>query len=224
MRIDHLVVILVGLAAGTLGTAAAWQEASPFLNAGLDGAEELNALVDGSLATGLSSDTMRGYAEACLASVPRLDARFLDQDRAAALEAACSGRIGQLSDASPVNSYLWYARARLALDTGQWDELDRSLINGRASGPNEYWIASRRLVLALRARQNLGPEAVEQFNNDIRMLAQSAKGSRLLAAHYTLTPDLRPVFTDVIDTLGEDPKYMFLANVRHYVEQRGGRL
>jgi hypothetical protein len=167
---------------------------------------------------------MRAYAEACLDSVPRLDARFLAPARAASLEAACAGTVARLSDASPVNSYLWYARARLAYDAGDWIEVNRSLIHARASGPNEYWLASRRFVLAMRARASLTPEAHEQIDSDIGMLAHSAKGSRLLAAHYILTPDVRPMLTEVLDDLGEEPQFMFLANVRRYVEQRGGRL
>ncbi len=224
MRLDQLVIAVCGFACAAGGVWAASLEASPFLFTQGQGRGQLDALIDGSMSPGLSGDAMEAYAQACMTSFPRLEARFLPPEQKARLVEACVDRLDGMLEASPVNAFLWFARAQLAYDMADWNKLNHSLVQAQVSGPYEFWLASRRFGLARKADAHLEPVTLEHFDKDIVMLAQSTQGSRVLAQEYVAAPQFRPRVTALIEQLSEPVQGEFLENVRGYSDVRGTSL
>jgi len=216
-------LILAGLTA-TLGIWASMQEANQFLSAGQDGQAQLTDLLDGNLVPGLSADANKAYSSACLMVVPRLDARMLPPDQAELLRAACVDQVGALAKASPVNSFLWFASAKLASQAGDVADLNTSLQLSQASGPNEYWLAVQRVALAEQAFSDLVADTVDAQNQDLTLLATTTPGLRVLAARYVVAPDFRARVTAVLERLPPMNQKSFLENVQEFVKLRGGKL
>ena len=200
---------------------AAYAEVNPFLNAGLDGAGKLAALIDGRMAPGLSSDAREIYAAACLEVAPRLEARMLPAEPAARLREACPDRLEQIAAGSPVNAFLWFARARLALDAGDAEALNHGLVLSGGTAPNEYWLVARRFDLAERGAALLGEAAATQHRADMRVLAATGPGSRLLAARYVLSPAARDRIAAAVEQVPAQYQQWFLANVREFTPTGG---
>jgi hypothetical protein len=216
VRLGQLAVAAIGAVTVALASWAGVQEANPFLNARLDGGGQLVALTAGELVPGLSSQTQQIYAEACLAVTPRLDARLLPAVEGARLNDACLVRIGELARRSPVNSFLWSARARLAFDAQDAAALNESLVLSGATAANEYWLVARRFALAERATSLLDAAALQQNDADMAMLGQTGPGSRLLAARYVLSPASRARITAAVEALPATYQQWFLGSVREF--------
>jgi hypothetical protein len=213
-------LIVLSALAVLIGSWAATQEADQYVHANLDGAGRLNALLDGKLLPGLSSDATKVYAEICMAAVVRLDAKMQPPSGRQQLDTACLRQIEALAERSPVNSFLWFAQAQLAFQAHDFTALSDGLVQSVASGPNEYWIAARRFDLGERAFEHLLPKAVDAHEVNMAMLAGTAQGNRLLAARYVYVPEFRDRATAFMETQPANRQHIFLLNVEEFSKQR----
>lgn len=212
-------IVLSGLAV-LIGSWAATQEADQYVHANLDGAERLDALLDGKLLPGLSADATKVYAEICMATVVRLDAKMLPLSPRQQLDTVCLKQVEALAAQSPVDSFLWFAQAQLAFQAQDFTALSEGLVQSVASGPNESWIAARRFDLGERAFEHLLPQAVDAHEVNMATLADNAQGNRLLAARYVYVPEFRDRATAFMETQPANQQYIFLLNVEELSKQR----
>lgn len=89
-----------------------------------------------------------------------------------------------------------------------------TLERSQSLGPNEQWIAERRVALAEVHYDDLGAYARAGHLADLGLLAQSRRGIRSIAARYVANPAFRERVTDVVETLPIEIQRRFVSIVR----------
>jgi hypothetical protein len=112
----------------------------------------------------------------------------------------CTAAVDYALAAQPASPELWFARARLLAAQGILDEpLADSLRRSYELGPREGWIAAERLPFALRLREFLPAELVDDMGADLRLVLVSRQLSEPLIEAYIADPFLRESSWEVIE-------------------------
>ena len=94
------------------------------------------------------------------------------------------------------------------------EDFDLALRNSQLTGPNEQWIARYRVNLAETYFAQLSPAARKAEEADLRLLASSERGVKLIAQRYIADPDFRARITAVVETMPGERQAAFLRSVK----------
>jgi hypothetical protein len=114
----------------------------------------------------------------------------------------------------PSHSYGYYIEALARFALGEADMAVAALERSQAVGPNEQWLAERRVGVAETHYAALEAYAGTGHLADLALLAQSRRGIRSIAARYVANPDFRERVTAVVETLPDEIQQRFVAVVR----------
>jgi len=128
---------------------------------------------------------------------------------------ACLTLTGDILGESPSFALAHLVRA-LALKArgAARTEIGDAVRASHAAAPGLSWMAADRLLLMLPDLPGAAGDLKTRLDGDIALLAQSLAGQPLLARLYVEHEDLRPIFTDVIETLPADAQRRFVRAVR----------
>lgn len=118
--------------------------------------------------------------------------------------------------ASPTSSELWLIKARLSASSGNKDQdLFVSLRKSYRTGAREGWIASSRVVTALRIYDQLPAELKRWAYNDLRLVVTDEHLARPLATAYIDDAALRQTLSPLLQNIPLQDLGPFFAAVRN---------
>jgi hypothetical protein len=136
----------------------------------------------------------------------------------AADRGACLAAIDDALRAAPSSSELWLFRATvLARSSDFGDELLAALRNSYVTGAREGWIASGRVVLALRLWFFLPPDLQDRAREDLALVLANNLGAPL-ARSYVADPAMRRAAMPALQSLPSDLMDRFVWATRDAIE------
>jgi hypothetical protein len=134
------------------------------------------------------------------------------------LRRACLDIARNNISAAPASSNDWLIASSLAGQLGDADRSRAYLARSVATGPNEEWIAERRIRLAA-ADQPADPAITALLDQDLAMMLQSNRGIQQLAEIYVYDAAMRARIADVAETVPPFYQNRFLLSVRKISKQ-----
>lgn len=152
--------------------------------------------------------------EICDETMNRLSFQLAPTARQNAVANSCLETTSQALSETPSLSYAHFVASRAHFALGDQGAALAALERSQSLGPNEQWIAERRVALAEVHYGALGDYAQAGHLADLGLLAQSRRGIRSIAARYVANPDFRERVTGVVETLPVDVQRRFVSIVR----------
>jgi len=202
--------LLVSVASGY----GLWKELSPFLAKPIEQAVPPDAYRGEDFSLGLSSYSRTLVMKDCFRIV--LAYGDLDMIDAAARDIVrtCADRAGEIVADAPSNGFAWLTRAAASARLLKMEDFNLALRNSQLTAPNEQWIARYRVNLAETYFAQLSPAARKAEDADLRLLASSERGVKLIAQRYIASPDFRARITAVVETMPPERQMSFLRSVK----------
>lgn len=143
----------------------------------------------------------------------------IDVARFAEVTAACRTRMDAVLTLVPDWSYGWLVRAKVAERQADFAAMAEALTRSRDTAPAQYFLAAGRFLIAMRHQDALPASLGPVVDEDIRLLAQSASGTRLLARRYATDAAFRERVTGIVETLDPVRQRSFLSQVRKAAQE-----
>jgi len=196
-----------------------WRELSPFLAKPIEQAVTPDAYGGEDFALGLSSYSRTLVMKDCFRIV--LAYSDLDMIDAAArgIVQTCADRAGEIVAEAPSNGFAWLTRAAASARLLRMEDFNLALRNSQLTAPNEQWIARYRVNLAETYFAQLNPAARKAEDADLRLLASSERGVKLIAQRYIASPDFRARITAVVETMPPQRQISFLRSVKRAMDK-----
>jgi hypothetical protein len=133
---------------------------------------------------------------------------------------ACLAAIDDALRAAPSSSELWLFRATtLARSSDFGDALLAALRNSYTTGPREGWVASGRVVLALRLWFFLPPDLQDSARGDLALVLANNLAEPL-ARSYVADPAMRRAALPALQSLPSDLMDRFVWATRDAIQAR----
>lgn len=216
-------IALPALALVCLATPALIQEANPFLAGSGPMEVRVNGIIGGGRLLGWSSTAQNEFLRDCVTAMPSLNARILPPEQQAILQTRCRNGAEDIVAHSPINAFAWSAMAELARFAQDYGAMNLALVNSQAIGPNELWIAERRVDTAEAAYDALSEPALAANRADLAVVASSPVAVRSIALRYIVQPAFRERITAIVETLPPAVQNRFLNNIRNAAQGGAGR-
>ncbi len=126
-----------------------------------------------------------------LRSEKSLELRYMPDTSFNELVALCREVAENIAKASPNFSLAWALAADAAKHQLDWAAMNEFLFASQHSGPNEQWIARYRFQIANDVLASLTPETRKSYDQDMRLMILSNKGTPYMAQQYLLDPSFR---------------------------------
>jgi len=211
---NGLVLIVTALILGSSGAYLVAREMAPFEFSFAPRSEIFDRLVSEPAPVPPSIFGTNVALEICDETMSRLSFQLAPTARKSAVANSCLETAEQALSEAPSLSYGHFVAsiAHFALDNSgaARDALERS----QSLGPNEQWIAERRVSLAEIHYDALDDYVRAGHLADLALLAQSRRGIRSIAARYVASPDFRERVTAVVETLPVEIQRRFVSIVR----------
>jgi hypothetical protein len=162
-----------------------------------------------------SSFARTAHLESCLVTLREIatsgspSAEALDN-----LSRACQAIAEAIVALSPLSSNAWFIAASFAARSGDFARASRYLDLSYRTGPNEQWIAERRVLFAYPLRDELDPSLKGKIDQDLALLLRTNQGVETLATRYVNDPAMRDHLVDIAVTLDPDTQSRFLSRIR----------
>lgn len=132
----------------------------------------------------------------------------------------CAATAREIGATMPGLAYAPYVEAIAFFALERPDQAAAALIRSQEIGPNEQWIAERRVALAELHYDSLGAYAEAGHLADLELLAQSRRGIRSIASRYVSSADFRERVTAVVETLPSEVQQRFVTLVRREAREQ----
>lgn len=210
-------VLLFACAAGSLFLFS--MEMRPFVNPRFAELKSEGVVSQAALGHGVSSYSKEIIMKDCLQGLIVLAQSEMFDIKNAMLAEKCRLRSAQVAEKTPTDSFAWAVNALASALLGKTELLNTALVASQKVGPNEQWIARRRVEIAEMFLVSLDAAARSAHDADLTLLAGSYRGVRYLARRYVTNPDFRSRITTVVEKLPADQQRMFLANIRRAMRE-----
>lgn len=191
-----------------------WRELSPFLAKPIEQAVAPDTYGDEAFRLGLSSYSRTLVMKDCFRIILAYSDIDMVDEAARGIVSTCADRAGEIVAASPSNAFAWLTRAAASARLLRMEDFDLALRNSQLTGPNEQWIARYRVNLAETYFAQLSPAARKAEEADLRLLASSERGVKLIAQRYITDPDFRARISAVVETMPGERQAAFLRSVK----------
>lgn len=168
---------------------------------------------DGKSRVGLSTDSHKRVLENCINTLSDPEIWAEDGAREVILS-HCEEQADRALAYAPSDSFIWWAKARLAVERSDIQTVFNDLERSRQTGPYELWIGLRRLQISEQLEILQTDEQRAQQDAELLALAQSARGVQQLASRYLSDEPFRDRIVSLIETLPPREQRRFLNNVR----------
>lgn len=133
---------------------------------------------------------------------------------------SCDAAATRAVEAVPTFSYGWLTKAYVAMSRLDDKGFNASLAMAHRTAPDSLWLIEGRVRLAELYNLLLDPVNRAYHDEDLKQLAQSGNGSRLLAELYQKDEHFRQKVVALVETLPPDVQKRFLQNVRRLANSR----
>ena len=192
---------------------AVTSELGAVIGAGHSQSTRMQAMQDGQSRVGLSTDSHKRVLENCINTLSDPEIWAEDGVREAVLS-HCEEQADRALAYAPSDSFIWWAKARLAVERSDIQTVFTDLERSRQTGPYEFWIGLRRLQISERLEILQTDEQRAQQDAELLALAQSARGVQQLVSRYLSDEPFRDRIVSLIETLPPREQRRFLNNVR----------
>lgn len=197
-----------------------WRELAPFMAKPIEQALTPDVFSDEDFDFGLSSYSKTLVMKDCFRiALAYRDIDMIDE-AARDVVSKCAARASEIVAATPTDSFAWLVRAAASVRLLAKDEFNAALRQSQLTGPNEQWIARFRVNLAETYFPQLSAETVKSEAADLKLLASSERGVKLIAKRYVSNPDFRARITAIVETMPPDRQLAFLGNVKKSMGKR----
>lgn len=219
MKLQYLFssVLLFACAAGSLFLFS--MEMRPFINPRFAELRAEGVVSATALGHGTSSYSKEIIMKDCLQGLIVLGRVEMFDIKNAVLAEKCRLRSAYVVENTPTDSFAWAVNALSSALLGKTELLNTALVASQRVGPNEQWIARRRVEIAEMFLASLDTTALTAHDRDLTLLAGSYRGVRYLARRYVTNPDFRSRITTVVEKLPAEQQRMFLANIRRAMRE-----
>lgn len=211
----------ISLAVLIFAGGVAYLELRPFVAGGGERTARYSALANGETTSGISLFSQKLVIDGCLEALTSIYGRLQPTARRAAVQSHCAAEAQAITARAPSYSYAWYFRALAASLDEDFEAMNAHLLQSRAMGLNEQWVAELRVALAEDHYDRLDDANLRGNEADLFMLVNSRRGVRSIARRYLQRPDFRERITALVETLPQDRQAEFVANVRRSARELG---
>ncbi|CAN7280640.1 hypothetical protein LJR255_001330 [Pararhizobium sp. LjRoot255] len=197
-----------------------WRELAPFLAEPVEKALTAEEFSGEDFDFGLSSYSKTLVMKDCYSIVLAYSNIDMIDEAVRNVVSTCGGRALQIVSVTPTDSFAWLVRAAASVRLLASDEFNAALRQSQLTGPNEQWIARFRVELAETYFPRLSAETVKTEAADLKLLASSERGVKLIAKRYVSNPDFRARITAIVETMPPDRQIAFLGNVKKSMGKR----
>jgi hypothetical protein len=184
-----------------------------------DSVEEYERIASGQARVGLSSFAKRQVLASCHYGLTSELALVRPAEEIERFAVACRNYSQAVAASMPTNSYAWLVLANASRALGDMPSMNRSLELSQLSGPNEQWLAERRVVLAEDNFDELSDAAKTGNARDLAMLATSYRGVKTIAKRYVTDEAFRNRITTIVSGLPADIQRRFLSSVKRAAQE-----
>lgn len=149
-----------------------------------------------------------------LRSEKSLELRYMRNASFNELVAFCREVAENIAKASPNFSMAWALATDAAARQLDWTNMNRYLVLSQHSAPNEQWIARYRFQIANDVVEHLTTEARKSYDQDLRLLILSNKGTPYLAQQYLLDPGFRKRLGTILSEMDEFEQRRFVETLQ----------
>lgn len=218
MRIvSHLSVLVISLCLIGLGSYVVAIDSDAFLVGGDSSVARVAKWTDHRVEPGLSIAVENANLLDCanVMSAPNsLELRYLDDATRAAIAGTCLAMAEQITSKAPAASYAWLVGALALSRLADIEQMNTWLLRSQQTGPNERWIAEKRIELAEAHFADLGPEVAAGHDLDLLLVAQSTPGTASIARRYFSDPAFRERLITLVESLPGNEQARFVAQMR----------
>lgn len=211
---NGLILIVSALFLGFSGAYLAAREIAPFSFSFAPRSEILERLTREPVPVPPSIFGTNVALEICDDTMNRLSFPLAPSAAMSAVAQSCLETAGTAISQMPGHSYGYYVGALAHYALGDAETALGSLKRSQAIGPNEQWLAERRVALAELHHADLEDYAEAGHLADLALLAQSRRGIRSIAARYVADPSFRERVTAIVETLPDEIQQRFVSVVR----------
>jgi hypothetical protein len=211
---NGLTLIVFTLILGSSGAYLVAREIAPFNFSFVPRSEIFERLTNEPVPVPPSTFGTNVALEICDQTMTRLSFYLAPTARMSAVANSCIETARTSISQMPSHSYGYYIEALARFALGEADMAVAALERSQAVGPNEQWLAERRVGVAETHYAALEAYAGTGHLADLALLAQSRRGIRSIAARYVANPEFRERVTAVVETLPDDIQQRFVAVVR----------
>ena len=200
---------------------ATYYELRPFIGAGSNRDARYLAYLESERSSGLSAFSKDIILRDCLSVVTSIHGRMQSGSDREKVMHNCQGAIKNITKNTPTHSFAWFTQALIASESSDIDEMNRSLIMSRLTGPNEQWIAEIRVELSEKYYSKLTSQNVTGNSQDLLVLVKSKRGVKTIARRYIQKPEFRERIGLLVEDLTEENQQRFVNNVRRAAHDLG---
>lgn len=211
---NGLVLIVIALILGSSGAYLVAREMAPFDFSFAPRSEIFERLASEPAPVPPSIFGTNVALEICDETMSRLSFQLAPTERKSAVAISCLETAQYALSGAPSLSYGHFVASIAHFALGNAEPALLALERSQALGPNEQWIAERRVGLAEVHYDALGDYAGAGHLADLGLLAQSRRGIRSIAARYVANPQFRERVTAVVETLPVEIQRRFVSIVR----------
>jgi hypothetical protein len=190
------------------------RELAPFTAKPIEQALTPSAFADEDFGYGLSSYSKTLVMKDCFRIVLAYSDIDMIDEATRDVVSKCANRASEIVATTPTDSFAWLVRAAASVRLLARDDFNAALRQSQLTGPNEQWIARFRVNLAETYFPQLSAETVKSEAADLKLLASSERGVKLIAERYIANPDFRARITAIVETMPQDRQIVFLRNVQ----------
>jgi len=190
-------------------------EQSHILAGGGSPRERMEAFVAGDRHVGMANTTQRWFVIDCRNSIIHAFTNPVADGVREAVSRRCLDGALAITETAPISSFAWFGAAHASLALQDWDGMNLYLERSHATGAQEGWIARYRAELAADNYSRISEANQALFREDLTLLAQNMFAfSEFLAGQYVSKVALRPMLTEIVETMPQASQWRFLALVR----------
>ncbi|SLN60757.1 hypothetical protein AQS8620_02751 [Aquimixticola soesokkakensis] len=126
----------------------------------------------------------------------------------------CLESAQKILDDAPSFSLAYSVVAQSQVGLENWDAAGEALVNARATGRNESWLAQRRVATALAMPEPRSDAVEVALRADIALLLTTTEARGWIASYYLGDETVRPLIVAVAQTLDDRVQQQFLATIR----------
>ena len=186
--------VLLAATGAFLVVAGLWgasQEAPPFFAEGWGERTVVTAMLSGTIHPAPSIQSQMGYLFNCQVALTSLSGRAQPTAARQQLAQKCLDGSDIITKSSPTFSAAWQMGALAAATLEDWPGMNWRLRQAYETGPNEQWLAERRIDLAQSQAGELDPDLPPYYDRDLTLLLLDDNGRRFLVPRYHALADIR---------------------------------
>lgn len=184
-----------------------------------DSIEEYERIASGEARIGLSSYAKRQVLVSCQYGLTSELALVRPAEQIERFAVACRNYSQAVAASMPTNSFAWLVLANASHALGDMPSMNRALELSQMSGPNEQWLAERRVALAEDNFDSLSDAARTGNTRDLAMLATSYRGVKTIATRYVTDEAFRNRITTIVSELPVEVQRRFLSSVKRAAQE-----